>query len=57
MTTTVKIDAHCAADKEVYVSIHEAGKTVETFTLQDGESTDRVVYDEREIRVRELPKE
>lgn len=36
MTTTVKVEAHCASNKEVKVEI-DGGTTGETRTLQDGE--------------------
>lgn len=55
MTTTVTIDAHCASDKEVIVVITGEGDD-ENFTLQDGESDSRVVYDDREIHVKEVTK-
>jgi len=58
MTTTVTINAHCASNKEVVVKIHDhlAAADVESFTLQDGEKADRVVYEGREISVMEAIK-
>lgn len=59
MTTTVTINAHLATTKEVQVEINDnsTGTLVEKFTLQDGESAERHVYDGREIIVREVAKE
>ena len=58
MTTTVKIEAHCASDKEVKVSVVDVvnSNIYEEFTLQDGEQASRVVYDNREICVSEVLK-
>lgn len=56
MTTTVKVMAHCAASKEVYVVLMDGGQEIEKFALQDGESQERYVYDGRSISVREVVK-
>ena len=58
MTTTVKISAHCAGNKEVKVSIRDnvTGDSYEEFSLQDGETAERVVYADREISVMEAIK-
>ncbi len=56
MTTTVKIGAHLGDDHEVLVDVREGGRIIETFTLQDGESADRYVYDDRTVTVREVAK-
>lgn len=56
MTTTVIIKAHCASTKEVRVIIHDGPNTGEGFTLQDGETAERHVYDAREISVCEVLK-
>jgi len=55
MTTTVTIHAHCADTKRVFVKITDKASQVdvESFILQDGEKADRVVFDDREITVRE----
>ena len=55
MTTTVTIHAHCADTKQVAVKITDKASQVyvESFILQDGEKADRVVFDDREITVRE----
>lgn len=58
MTTTVKVSAHCSGQKEVVVEIFDnaSGQQVESFKLQDGESADRVVFDGRELTVKEVLK-
>ncbi|MOA14047.1 hypothetical protein D3C78_1341240 [compost metagenome] len=58
MTTTVTVAAHCSSDKEVKVSIvnRVTGEVYEEFVLQDGQSSHRVVYDDREIKVAEVLK-
>jgi len=56
MTTTVKIIASLSSSKEVHVQVVDNGSTVEEFTLQDGETAERYVYDDREISVREVMK-
>ena len=56
MTTSVKVQAHCSAEKHVEVTIvnRVTGEVHEQFVLQDGQSADRVVYDDREIKVTEV---
>lgn len=56
MTTTVKIEASCGSDTEVFVTVADPIEG-ETFTLQDGESATRYIYDDREITVMERPKQ
>ena len=56
MTTNVVVTAHCADTKEVQVTITDPNADTEQFVLQDGESSDRVVYDGREISVKEVEK-
>ncbi len=57
MTTTVKIEAHCASSKEVKVDISDdAGGLAETRTLQDGEKIEVYAYDARRITVYEREK-
>ena len=56
MTTNVVVTAHCANTKEVKISVTDNGESVEEITLQDGEGADRVVYDGREISVKEVDK-
>lgn len=57
MTTTVIIKAHLPSTKEVKILISENGNTIEDFTLQDGETAERYVYDGREIVVKEVEKQ
>lgn len=57
MTTTVTVLAHLASTKEVKIAVvGEAGRVIEEFTIQDGETAERFVYDERQIVVREVEK-
>lgn len=56
MTTTVVIKAHCASTKQVQVKITDGENLVDNFVVQDGETAERVVFDEREITVREVLK-
>lgn len=58
MTTTVKISAHCSNNKEVQVAVTDSmsGNVKDAFTLQDGETAERVVYDDLVIGVRETLK-
>lgn len=55
MTSKVTIEAHCSSSKEVHISV-AGGYTGENRVLQDGESTEFYVYDEREVNVREVEK-
>jgi hypothetical protein len=56
MTTIVTIEAHCSSDKEVKISVI-SGDTGEVFIIQDGETAERVVYDDLEITVLEIEKQ
>lgn len=56
MTTSVKIEAHCSADKEVMVETHEGALTTQQI-LQDGEELQLHVWDTRSVRVFEQLKE
>lgn len=58
MTTTIKVSAHCSDDKEVQVSISDmvSGNVRENLILQNGETADRVVYDDLMISVVERKK-
>lgn len=58
MTTTVTINAHCASNKEVHVRLvnRVTGEVHEEFVLQDGQSSHRVVFDDREITIGEVVK-
>lgn len=61
MTSQVKVSAHCASNKEVVVRVFNVHtqELIEEFTLQDGESREVVVYDDRGVltheRVKEVP--
>jgi len=52
MTSSVKVTAHCAKTKHVKVEV--TGQP-DVF-IEDGESRDFVVFDEREINVKEVLK-
>lgn len=54
MTTTVKIEAHCSADKLVMVEVTIGGIPVASRALEDGQSTIEYAYDDRTISVREI---
>jgi hypothetical protein len=60
MTITVKVTAHCAADTEVQFGIttteHAFDNPIEVVTLQDGESAEKLVYDNRIAIVQERKK-
>ena len=56
MTTTVRIEAHCSPETEVHVTIEDNGNPVESFHMKDGATVEKYVYDERVIRVKEVPK-
>lgn len=51
MTSTVKVSAHCTSDKEVVVVVYNriTEETLEQCVLQDGESVERHIYDDRAI--------
>jgi hypothetical protein len=53
MTSSVLVTAHCAANTAVRIQLTGQAKG-ENFTLRDGESKELAVYDEREVRVREI---
>ncbi len=58
MTTEVIIKACCGDDTEVLVSvIDNVTNPTEEVILQNGESTEKYVYDNREIRVIERKKQ
>jgi hypothetical protein len=52
MTTLIKVTAHCASTKEVHVLLNG----VLANTLQDAQSAEFVVYDDRIISVTEVVK-
>lgn len=49
MTTKIVVHAHCATNKEVLITLNGGTEAV----IQDGETYDLHVYDEREVSVRE----
>lgn len=63
MTSTVKVIAHCAANKHVQLRIVKASghpfennTVLEIFYLEDGETKEVYVYDDRYVITRELLK-
>ena len=56
MTTKVIVEACLADTKEVKVSIKTGALSVEGHTLQDGESGEYYVHDDRVITVKEVEK-
>lgn len=58
MTSNVTITAHCGEDKEVHVVCEskQFSHACEEFDLQDGETADRVFYDDLKISVIEREK-
>lgn len=56
MTSTVRIEAHCADDKEVKITIINYDGDNFIFRLQDGEVYNTVIYDHRSIACEELLK-
>ncbi len=56
MTSSVKITAHCASTKEVQITV-TTDATGEVYKLQDGQSVEFYVYDDRTVTVREVVKE
>jgi hypothetical protein len=56
MTTTVKISAHCASDKEVRIELTNGAEAPITTIIQDGETQELYVYDLRAVKVYETMK-
>ena len=58
MTTTVKIEAHCAEDTQVRVIIYNQSPftILEDYFIQDGETSEKYIYDTRDIHIREVKK-
>lgn len=56
MTTTVKVSAHCADDKEVQISYSDENG-LQQQTIQDGEEFEMVVYDDKTCTVQEVAKQ
>lgn len=59
MTSQVKVDAHCSDNKEVVVRVFNVAtdQLVEEFTLQNGESREVLIYDDRAVATYERIKE
>jgi len=59
MTSQVKVAAHCADTKEVLVQVFNItdGSLFEQFTLQNGESREVLIYDNRAVTTHERLKE
>jgi hypothetical protein len=58
MTSSVKVAAHCANNKEVVVRVFntETGVAIEEHVLQDGEATEIMIYDARAVTSNERVK-
>ena len=57
MTSKVTVSAHCGADKRVVAELRTDGCIQpETTILQDGETAELLVYDDRVVGVREVDK-
>lgn len=58
MTSQVKVAAHCADTKEVVVKVFNVvtDKLIEEFTLQNGESREVLIYDDRAVATHERVK-
>jgi len=54
MTSKVTVNAHCADNKYVLVSVSANGKVIEERTLKNGESTEVLIYDDRAVTSREV---
>lgn len=59
MTSQVKVAAHCSDNKEVVVRVFNVAtdQLVEEFTLQNGESREVLIYDDRAVATHERIKE
>jgi len=61
MTSQVKTSAHCASNKEVVVRVTNivTGEQIEEYVLQNGESRELAVWDDRAVtsfeRLKEVP--
>ena len=56
MTTTIKVEAHCAENIEVLVVVSSDHDDDTIYTLQNGEKGQYLVYDTRSISICEMPK-
>jgi O-glycosyl hydrolase len=59
MTSQVKVSAHCATNKEVVIKVFNVANDslIEEFVLQDGESREVLIYDDRAVATHERVKE
>lgn len=57
MTSIAKVAAHCSDNKEVHVVVTRGDDVVETFVLQNGETKEVYVYDDRVVSTYEMLKE
>lgn len=59
MTSVVKVTAHCGKDKKVTVRVLDfpTSTVIESKELEDGESCEYYIYDNRQVRTMEAPKE
>lgn len=57
MTSIVKVAAHCSDNKEVHVVVSRGDEVVETHVLQNGETKEFLIYDDRVVSSYELVKE
>ena len=56
MTTTVIVKAHCVNSKEVHVITSDPYNQIPVKVLQDGETLEVVVFDERTVLITEVNK-
>lgn len=55
MTSKVVVSAHCASSKEVVITLSSNTES-EDFKLQNNETKELYIYDDREISVKEVEK-
>ena len=56
MTTTMTVNAHCDDSVEIKITVEDDYGEMMTTTLQNGESVNHGVYDNRKITVLEVEK-
>jgi hypothetical protein len=57
MTSSVKVSAHCGDNKKVQINVVEHDGVENTIYLENGETTEISVYDEKSVSVKEVVKE
>jgi len=57
MTTTVIVHAHCTDDIKVKIQTNDPSNPQPDVFIDDGETHQAVVFDERTLTVSEVPKE